>query len=181
MRIICSRTIIATPPGWTIREQLEMRKMTQKEFARRMDMSEKHISQLINGEVRLMPEIANRLETILGVPASFWNNLEAYYQERVIQANEENNMDRGLSRDYIIHPGATLAEVIEDRNISTKELASKTCVTEKYISAILNGKKSISATFAKKLERTLGIEASFWLKLQANYDKELLEFEDKSQ
>ena len=89
MRIVRSKTIQATPPGWTIREQLEMRRMTQKEFAVRMEMSQKHISQLINGEVRLMPEIAKRLEAILGVPASFWNNLEAYYQERVIQAQEE--------------------------------------------------------------------------------------------
>ena len=31
MNIVKSRTIIATPPGWTIKEQLEMRKMTQKE------------------------------------------------------------------------------------------------------------------------------------------------------
>ena len=96
MRIVRSKTIQATPPGWTIREQLEMRRMTQKEFAVRMEMSQKHISQLINGEVRLMPEVAKRLEAILGVPASFWNNLEAYYQERVIQAQEENDMDADI-------------------------------------------------------------------------------------
>lgn len=30
-------TIYASPPGDTIREQLEMRRMTQREFARRMD------------------------------------------------------------------------------------------------------------------------------------------------
>ena len=53
-----SRTIIATPPGATIKEQLDDRGMTQKEFAVRMDMSEKHISQLINGEVRLTPAVA---------------------------------------------------------------------------------------------------------------------------
>jgi HTH-type transcriptional regulator/antitoxin HigA len=53
-----SRTIIAIPPGATIKEQLDDRGMTQKEFALRMDMSEKHISQLINGEVRLTPAVA---------------------------------------------------------------------------------------------------------------------------
>ena len=45
-----SRTYIAVPPGSTIKEQLECRGMSQKEFAARMDMSEKHISKLINGE-----------------------------------------------------------------------------------------------------------------------------------
>lgn len=50
-----SKKTIATPPGATIREQLEDRGMTQKEFALRMDMSEKHISRLINGEVHSHP------------------------------------------------------------------------------------------------------------------------------
>ena len=39
-----SKNYIAVPPGETIREQLEDREMTQKEFAIRMGMSEKHIS-----------------------------------------------------------------------------------------------------------------------------------------
>lgn len=92
-----SRTIIATPPGATIREQLEDRGMTQKEFAVRMDMSEKHISQLINGDVRLTPSVALRLESVLGVPASFWNNLEIRYREKLLQVEEENAMDADIA------------------------------------------------------------------------------------
>ena len=80
-----SRCIIATPPGATIKEQLKDRGMSQKEFAARMDMSEKHISKLINGEVQLTPEVAVRLEMVLGVPAKFWNNLEAIYREKLIK------------------------------------------------------------------------------------------------
>jgi HTH-type transcriptional regulator/antitoxin HigA len=62
---------IATPPGATIKEQLEDRGMSQKEFASRMNMSEKHISKLINGEVQLTTDVAIRLETVLGVSAQF--------------------------------------------------------------------------------------------------------------
>ena len=46
--MIKSHTTIATPPGATIREQLESRGMRQNEFAKRMSMTEKHISRLIN-------------------------------------------------------------------------------------------------------------------------------------
>ena len=88
-----SRTYIAVPPGSTIKEQLEYRGMSQKEFAARMDMSEKHISKLINGEVQLTPETAVKLEFVLGVPASFWNNLEAIYREKLIKVAAENSMD----------------------------------------------------------------------------------------
>ena len=77
--MVKSRTYIATPPGATIKEQLEDRDMSQKEFAIRMDLSEKHVSKLIHGEVALTPDVAERLELVLGVPAKFWNNLEIIY------------------------------------------------------------------------------------------------------
>ena len=83
--MVRSRSFIATPPGATIREQLSDRGMSQKEFAVRMDMSEKHISKLINGEVQLTPEVAVRLEVVLGIPAKFWNNLEALYREKLVK------------------------------------------------------------------------------------------------
>ena len=91
--MIRSKNIIAVPPGATIKEQLKDRGMSQKEFASRMEMTTKHISQLLNGEVRLTPDVAVRLELVLGVPASFWSNLEATYREKVVKANAENNMD----------------------------------------------------------------------------------------
>lgn len=91
--MVRSRSIIAIPPGATIKEQLRDRDMSQKEFAARMGMSEKHISKLINGEVQLTPQMAERLELVLGVPAGFWNNLEAIYREKIVKAKEENEMD----------------------------------------------------------------------------------------
>ena len=79
--MIQSKSILAVPPGTTIHEQLENRGMSQREFAQRMGMSEKHISRLINGKVELTPEVALRLESVLGIPAKFWNNLESIYRE----------------------------------------------------------------------------------------------------
>lgn len=84
-----SRTYIATPPGATIKEQLEDREMSQREFSQRMGISEKHISKLINGEVQLTPEMAYRLETVLGIPAHFWSELEAIYREKLAKVEKE--------------------------------------------------------------------------------------------
>ncbi|ABI67818.1 HigA family addiction module antitoxin [Syntrophomonas wolfei] len=94
--MVRSRTIIASPPGATIKEQLVDRGMSQKEFARRMDMSEKHISRLINGEVQLTPDMAMRLEMVLGAPAQFWSRLESVYREKLAKANAENEMDADI-------------------------------------------------------------------------------------
>ena len=84
----------------------------------------------------------------------------------------------GLSRDMIIHPGETLREVMEDRNMSQQELAYRTGVTPKHISTVLNGEKNITSSFAKKLEYAFNIDAEFWMNLQADYDNELLEFDE---
>lgn len=82
----------------------------------------------------------------------------------------------GISRDLIIHPGETIADVLEERGITQAELAVRTGVSTAYVSNVIAGKKDISAKFAFGLEYALGVPKSFWLNLQANYDAELLEF-----
>lgn len=83
----------------------------------------------------------------------------------------------GLSREMIIHPGETLKEVLENKNMSQKELVLRTGVSAKHISSVLRGEKNISVSFAKKLEYALNIEAEFWVNLQNAYDKEILEYQ----
>ncbi len=95
--MIRNKKIIATPPGATIKEQLINRKMSQKEFALRMDMSEKHISKLINGEVQLTIDMALRLEVVLGVPVQFWLNLESIYREKIAKINAESEMETDIA------------------------------------------------------------------------------------
>lgn len=84
----------------------------------------------------------------------------------------------GLSRDFIIHPGETVAEFLEEKQMTQKELAIRCGVSEKHVCTVISGQKRISVDFAKKLEYALGIDTIFWINLQTNYDKEILEFEE---
>ena len=86
--MIRDRTCIAIPPGATIKEQLVDHGMSQKEFTSRMGMSEKHISHLIHGEVQITPDVAYKLEMVLGVPAKFWINLESIYRKKLINIED---------------------------------------------------------------------------------------------
>ncbi len=83
-----------------------------------------------------------------------------------------------LSREFIIHPGETLAELLEDRNMNQKDVAMRTGFSEKHISKVINGMAPITANFAKKLQVVFGVEALFWMNLQSNYDLELQEIEE---
>ncbi|MCJ7792373.1 MAG: HigA family addiction module antitoxin [Candidatus Marinimicrobia bacterium] len=68
-------------PGVTLSETLGSIGMSQTELAKRISRPEKAISEIINGSKSITPETAIQLERALGVPASFWNNLEKNYQE----------------------------------------------------------------------------------------------------
>lgn len=91
-----SKTYIAIPPGETIKEQLSFRGMSQKEFAVRMGLTEKHVTNLLKGRVKLTSNVAMRLESVLGAPAVFWENLEALYREALLKVEEENQMEADI-------------------------------------------------------------------------------------
>ena len=52
----------------------------------------------------------------------------------------------GISHDLIIHPGETIADVLEDRGITQAELASRTGVSPAYVSSVIAGKKEYLQT-----------------------------------
>lgn len=72
---------IAIAPGETLKEVLDDREMSQKELADRMGVTPKHINKIIKGTAAISHEISIKLENVLGIKASFWNNLESKYQE----------------------------------------------------------------------------------------------------
>ena len=86
----------AVPPGETLAETIETLGMDQKELATRLGMTEKHVSQVINGHVALTYEMADRLELVTGVPARIWNNLEMKYRERLAKIESANRLEADL-------------------------------------------------------------------------------------
>ena len=72
--------------------------------------------------------------------------------------------------DVAIHPGEYLAEEIEARGISQKELARRMRRPLNAINEIINGKKAITAETALQLEEVMPeIPARFWLNLETDY------------
>ena len=74
-------------------------------------------------------------------------------------------------------PGATLADLLEERSIRQKELAVRMDVTPKFINELIAGKASISPNVALSLERTLDVPADFWLARDAHYQAYLARVE----
>lgn len=78
----------AIPPGATIKMLIEEINMTQKELAARLDISEKHMTQVIKGAAEISRSLADDLETVLGIDAIFWLNLENSYRESLKKSSD---------------------------------------------------------------------------------------------
>ena len=71
----------------------------------------------------------------------------------------------------LIHPGEILKEeFLEPLGISQNQLAIDLRVPAPRISAIVHGRRAISADTALRLGAYFKMEPQFWLNLQNNYD-----------
>lgn len=101
----------AVPPGDSIREFLDELGMTQRELAKRLALSPKHVNQLVQGVVSLSPEVADRLALVTGLPARLWNRMEADYQStqrrlrKKIAAQELGPWVKSLPIRELVHRG----------------------------------------------------------------------------
>lgn len=82
----------AVPPGETLRETLQSIGMTQAELAQRAGRPKKTINEIVKGKAAITADTALQLERVLGIPASFWNNLERNYQETLARLKEEKQL-----------------------------------------------------------------------------------------
>ncbi|MCQ2978396.1 MAG: ImmA/IrrE family metallo-endopeptidase [Clostridia bacterium] len=87
----------------------------------------------------------------------------------------------GLYLDFIIHPGETIKDLLDDRNMKQEELSIRTGFSPKHVSEVINGKKGISPAFAKSLQYVFGINASFFMNLQNQYDEEILRYKEQEE
>lgn len=68
------------------------------------------------------------------------------------------------------HPGEFVKDELTALEIRQKELAEAMQISPTVLSELINGKRNITPLLALKLEHVLGIKAEFWMKLQVNYE-----------
>jgi HTH-type transcriptional regulator/antitoxin HigA len=86
-----------SPPGETLVEVLEMRRMSQAELADRTGRPKKTINEIIKGKAAITPETALQFELVLGIPAAFWMNREQQYREALARVKERQSLETHAS------------------------------------------------------------------------------------
>ena len=74
---------------------------------------------------------------------------------------------------YPIHPGEILADELAELDKSPTELARELHVPANRISQLVAGKRSMTADTALRLEKWLGVSATFWMNLQKRYELDI--------
>lgn len=69
-----------TSPGEVLRDLIMVRELSPDVFARQLDCSIETLQAVIDGQESVTPELAMKLQDVLGVPAIQWLKLEAAYR-----------------------------------------------------------------------------------------------------
>lgn len=79
MNSIAYEEIIAFHPGYYVKEMIEEYDMSQKELAKRLDTTEKTVSELINGNINLQDDMALKLSIVFDTSIDLWFNINFTY------------------------------------------------------------------------------------------------------
>ncbi|MEA2551983.1 MAG: HTH-type transcriptional regulator / antitoxin HigA [Fimbriimonadaceae bacterium] len=88
------------PPGSSIRNELEARGWSQKQFAQLLGRPAQYVSELLNGKRQITIEAARELEAALGPSAQFWLGLESHYRLWLAAKNDDSQRLRDI-RDRV--------------------------------------------------------------------------------
>ena len=88
-----SKTYVAAPTGFTIKEMIDDRGISQDQLAARLGKDEAFVRDLIEGDVVLTQEVAENIEKAMDIPAYFLLNLEQLYREDLVKVPEENTKE----------------------------------------------------------------------------------------
>ena len=120
-------------PGLYLRQYLEEVQMSQDEFAKRLGISGKQVSLILNESASVTPDIAFRLSKLIGTSAELWLKLQAGYDMYLLELKKQEEfkkekeiyqmIDKKYLKDLgILESGNNLEQTIS--NIRSRALIS---------------------------------------------------------
>lgn len=79
---------IAIHPGEILKEELESRGISQKDFASIISVSYTMLNEILNGKRSITTDFAILVEAALGTPAEHWLNMQARYNLQTAKSKE---------------------------------------------------------------------------------------------
>ena len=167
--------LIAFHPGYYISDVIEEMDITQEEFAKRLNLTPKHLSEIVNGKAKVTPEVANKLSVMLDTSIEMWLNLQTKYDVKIAEINARKEMDeqidivKEIDYKFFVDNGFLKSEKIASIRVKQLchffKLASLTTLKRPDLSA--NFRETANAHYEKNI-----INANAWLEVASKIGKE---------
>jgi len=166
------KNLIAFHPGYYIKDMIEEMNMTQSELAKRLDTTDKTISKLINGEISLSDEIAQKLSNMLGTSAKFWLNMQATYDAKIIEIKRQKEIEEEKECMKVIdYSFFQKLGIVSSHKITTEEKIKELLQFLKISSLSILGKRNFLVQFRAVVSEMTDkniINANIWVQTALN-------------
>lgn len=115
--------LIAFHPGYYIKDYIDDQGITQEELAKRLQVTPKYVSDLVNGRINLTDEMVLRLSVVFGTSTAMWLHLNQRYIEKKleiekrIQLDEECELVRQMDYKFWVDLGVVKATRIATEKV----------------------------------------------------------------
>lgn len=86
-------------PGSILKEELLERGISQKTFAKDIEMQPSHLSEIIKGKRAITKQVADKLEKVLGIPSIDWVNLQIRFDYDLAQSEEKQSVEKAAREE----------------------------------------------------------------------------------
>lgn len=170
------KNIMAFHPGYYIAEVIEDMGITQAEFAKRLGTNGKIVSNLINAQINLSNEIAEKLSAMLGTSVEFWLNLQVAYEAKLIEIHKQKELDSQVKYAEMIdyHYFVNNAKIPSAKSIYDKiinlckylKIANLGILSQRDF--LVNFRSGVSTIEEKNL-----VNAQAWLQTALNFSNDI--------
>jgi HTH-type transcriptional regulator / antitoxin HigA len=149
---------MAIHPGSILKEELKERGIKQKDFAQLIGMRETHLSTLIKGRRNISAEVADKLETYLGISSVSWLNLQTQYDYDCRVIEKRGIEEQSASNELTAYENVFSVKTVINRlgiNCSTRSGQLKKMTEELNICPAAELQLKVSGMFRKSEKKGL--------------------------
>lgn len=118
----------AVHPSEIIKDEIEVRDMSKKEFADRIGMKPSNLSRLLRGDTDITIALAEKLEKALDIPASFWLRMQSTYN-----SDCQIIAERDIQEQKAIHEEKVLSDILNLKVLFERLNIKKICFVQERL------------------------------------------------
>lgn len=173
----CFGDLIAFHPGYYLKDVIGEIEINQREFAKRLGITEKTLSLLLVGNADITIELAGKLSTMLGTSIDLWLNLQKKYDEKKAMIMESKRLESEniflKQIDYMYFVKNGFVKNTKERKSKIEQICSTLGIASLSILTNVDLKKFACKSALNVLDEKNIMNLNAWLLLAENQGRKI--------